>query len=100
MKKEMKERDDQLKLQLLLKDEYMEAKLRRRDQNMEDALKHRSEEWRAELEKMDRYCLNSMAHCKQSFCLMTYEQVNIKTLLKSLAKRQRELTESNANILD
>ena len=41
-----------------------------------------------------------MAHCKQSFRLMTYEQVNNRALLESLAKRQRELTESNAKILD
>ena len=31
---------------------------------------------------------------------MTYEQVNNRTLLESLAKRQRELTESNGKILD
>ena len=100
MKQEMKERDDQLKLQLQLRDEYMEAKLRRRDQNLEDALKQRDEEWGDELEKRDQYWLNSMAHCKPSFRLMTYEQVNSITLLESLAKRQRQLTERNAKILD
>ena len=78
----------------------MEAELRRRDQNLEDALKQRDEKWRAELEKRDHNWLNSLAHCKQSFFLMTYEQVNSRTLLESLAKRQRELTESNAKILD
>ena len=31
---------------------------------------------------------------------MTYEQVNNRTLLESLAKRQQELTESNVKILD
>ena len=31
---------------------------------------------------------------------MTYEQVNNIAFLESLAKRQRELTESNAKILD
>ena len=67
---------------------------------MEDALKQRDEEWRAELEKRDQNWLNSQAHCKQSFRLMTYEQVNSRTLLESLAKKQRELTEINANILD
>ena len=41
-----------------------------------------------------------MSHCKQSFHLMTYEKVNRKTLLESLAKRQRELIESSAKILD
>ena len=52
------------------------------------------------LESRDNNWLNSLAHCKQSFHLMTYEQVNNRTLLESLAKRQRELTERNAKILD
>ena len=63
-------------------------------------MKKRDEEWRAELEKRDENWLNSLAHYKQSFRLMTYEQVNNRTLLESLAKRQRELIESNAKILD
>ena len=74
----------------------MEAELRIRDQNLEDASKKRDEKWIAELEKMNQYWLNSMAHCKR----MTYEKVNNRTLLESLAKRQREVTESNAKILD
>ena len=41
-----------------------------------------------------------MTHYKQSFRLMTYELVNNKALLESLAKRQRELIESNAKVLD
>ena len=41
-----------------------------------------------------------MAHCKQSFRLMAYEKINNRAFLESLAKRQRELTESNAKILD
>ena len=44
MKQEMKDRDNQLKIQLQLKDEYMDAELRRRDQTLEDALKQRDEE--------------------------------------------------------
>ena len=47
LKREMKERDDQLKIQVQLRDE--DEELRRRDQNLEDALKQRDEEWRAEL---------------------------------------------------
>ena len=39
MKREMKERDKQLHIQLQLRDEYMDAELRRRDQNLEEALK-------------------------------------------------------------
>ena len=96
----MKERDNQLKLQLQLRDEYMEAELRRRDRNLENALRKNDEEWRGELEKRDQYWLNSIGHMKQSFRLMTYEQVNNRAFLESLAKRQRELTKSNAKILD
>ena len=40
-------------------------------------------------ESRDNNWLNSLAHCKQSFRLMTYEQVNNRTLLESLAKRER-----------
>ena len=100
MKHEMKERDDQLKIQLQLRDKYFDAELIRRDQSLEDALKQRNEEWRAELEKRDQNWLNSLTHCKKIFHLMTYEQVNNRTLLESFVKRQRELTESNAKILD
>ena len=55
---------------------------------------------KAALELRDKDWLNSLAHCKESFRLMTHEQVNNRTLMESLAKRQRELTESNAKILD
>ena len=63
-------------------------------------LEDRDNALKACLESRDKNLLNSMAHCKESFRLMTYEQVNNRTLLESLAKRQRELTESNAKILD
>ena len=78
----------------------MEAELRKRDHNLEDALRQRDKEWRGELENRDQYWLNSMGHMKQSFRLMTYEQVNNRAFLESLARRQRELTESSAKILD
>ena len=55
---------------------------------------------KAALESRDRDWLNSLAHCKESFRLMSQEHVNNKALMESLAKRQRELTESNAKILD
>ena len=55
---------------------------------------------KAALESRDKDWLNSLKHCKESFRLMAYEQVNNKTLMESLAKRQRELTKSNAKILD
>ena len=52
------------------------------------------------LEPRDKNWLNNLAHCKESFRLVTYEQVNNRTLLESLPKRQRVLTENNAKILD
>ena len=39
MRQEMEEKDNQLKLQLQLRDECMEAELKRRDQNLEEALR-------------------------------------------------------------
>ena len=55
---------------------------------------------KAPLELRDRDWLNSLAQYKESFRLMTHEQVNNRTLMESLAKRQCELTKSNAKILD
>ena len=118
----MKERDNQLKTQLQLGDEYFDAELKRRDHNLEDALKKMDEEWKIEIKKRDtkrrtilrdrdnalkesmdsrdNKCMNSLGHCKQSFRLMSYEIINNRTLLESLAMRQRELTDSNAKILN
>ena len=64
----------------------MESEFRRRDQNLEDALRKRDEERRGELETRDQYWLNSIGHMKQSFRLMTYEQVNNRAFLESLQK--------------
>ena len=122
MRQEMKERDDQLKTQLQLKDEYFDKELKRRYQNLEDALKKRDEEWRAEIERRDiewrtvlrdrdnalkasmdsrdNNCMNNLGHCQQSFRMMSFEVKNNRTLLESLSLRQRELSESNAKILD
>ena len=63
-------------------------------------LEDRDNALKACLESRDKNWLNSLAHCRESFLLMTYEQVNYRKLLESLAKRQRELIESNAKILD
>ena len=122
IRQEMKERDNQLKTQFQLRDEHFDAELKRRDQNLEDALKKRDEEWKVEIEKRDtewrtvlrdrdnalkasmdsrdNNCMNSLRHYKQSLRLMSYEIINYRTLLESLAMRQQELIESNAKILD
>ena len=53
-----------------------------------------------ELTPRDREWLNSLEHYRDSLRIMSLEQVNNRTLMESLTKRQRELTESNAEILD
>ena len=63
-------------------------------------LEDRDNALKACLESRDNNWMNSQELCKQSCRLMTYEQVNNRTLLESLAKRQRELKESKAKILD
>ena len=63
-------------------------------------LEDREPTLKASLESRDNNWLKGLAHCKQSFRLMTYELISSRTLLETLAKRQRELTKSNAKILD
>ena len=63
-------------------------------------LEDRDNAMKAALESRDKDWLNHLEHCKESFRLMTREQVNNRTIMESLAKRQHELTESNAKILD
>ena len=52
-------------------------------------LRDRDNALKACLESRDKNWLNNLTHCKESFHLMTYEQVNNRTLLESLAKRHR-----------
>ena len=52
------------------------------------------------MDSRDNNCKNSLEDCKQSFRTMSYDVINNRTFLESLAMRQRKLTESNAKILD
>ena len=52
------------------------------------------------MDSRDSNFMKSLGHCKQSFRVMSFEIINNRTLLESLAMRQQELTESNAKILD
>ena len=70
------------------------------EENLVKMLEDRDKAMKVALESRDRDWLNSLQHCKESIRLMTYDQVNNRELMESLAKRQRELTESNAKILD
>ena len=68
--------------------------------NLMKMLEDRDKAMKATLESRDRDWLNSLQHCKESFRMMIYEQVNNRTLVESLAKRHRELIECNAKIID
>ena len=68
--------------------------------NLVKMLEDRDKAMKETLESRDKDWLNSLQHCKENIRLMTYEQVNNKALMESLTKRQHELTESNAKILD
>ena len=63
-------------------------------------LRDRDNALKVSMDSRDNNCMNSLEHCDQSFCMLSYDVRNNRTLLESLAMRQRELTESNAKILD
>ena len=63
-------------------------------------MRERDNALKASMYSRDNNCMNSLGHYKQSFRLMRYEIINKRTLLESLTMRQRELTKSNAKILD
>ena len=85
--------------------------MKKRDEEWKIEIKKRGTEWRivlrdrdnalkGSMDSRDNNCMNNLGHYKQSFRLMSYEIKNNRTLLESLAMRQRELTESNAKTLD
>ena len=63
-------------------------------------MRDRDNALKASMDSRDNKCMNSLRDCKQSFYLMSYEIINNRTLLESLAMRQREVTESIAKIID
>ena len=81
-------------------DEEWKIEIEKRDTKWRTILRDRDNALKVSMDLRDNNCMNSIGHCKQSFCLMRYEIKNNRTLLESLAMRQRELTESNAKILD
>ena len=81
-------------------DEEWRAKIEKRDIEWRTVLRYRDNALKASMDSRDNNCMNSLGHCKQSFRMMSYDVKNNRTLLESLAMRQRELIESNAKILD
>ena len=72
----------------------------KQEYNLCEILEKRDKAIKEELTSRDSKWLNNLQHCRDSLRIMSHEQVNNRTLMESLAKRQRELTKSNAKILD
>ena len=70
------------------------------ESNLLKMLEDRDKSLKVALESKDRELLNSLQHCKDRLRLKTQEMINNKTLMETLSKRQCELTEGNAKILD
>ena len=52
------------------------------------------------MDSRDNNFMKNLEHCKQSFRLLSYGVRNNRTLLESVAMRQRELIDRNAKILN
>ena len=53
MEHKMRERENQLRIQLHMRDEYLDAELKRRDQFLEESIRQRDLKWKKELEERD-----------------------------------------------
>ena len=88
-RKELQERDE-ICWNEVGKQEYSLCEvIEKRDLTLKEVLKERDQEW-----------LNGLHHYKESVRLVTLEQINNRILMETLSKRQCELTEGNAEILD
>ena len=74
-------------------DEEWRAEIEKRDKEWRTVLRDRDNALKGSMDSRDNNCMNSLEHYKQSFHMMSYDVRNNRTLLESLAMRQRELTE-------
>ena len=99
-KKEIEEMDSMWRKELQERDEIFWNEARKQEYNLCEMLEKRDLALKEALKERDQEWLNSLNHCKESVRLMTLEQINNRSLMETLSKRQRELTEGNAKILD
>ena len=92
MRQEMEERDNQLKLQLQLRDEYMDAELKKRDQNLNEALKQRDEEWKSRWELREQKLSEELRARKDAFLS---DQVMRDSELLKIIKEREDAMEKN-----
>ena len=98
LEKALKQRDEEWRTELEKKDTKWRTMIRDREvafwieigkygADLLKMLGDRDNALKACLESRDKNWLNNLAHLRESFHLMTYEQVNNRTLLESLANR-------------
>ena len=68
-------------------DEEWKVEIEKMDTEWRTVLRDRDNALKVSMDSRDNNCMNSRGHCKQSFRLMSYEIVNHRTLLESLAMR-------------
>ena len=88
----MKERDNQLKIQHQLRDEYMDAELKRRYQNLEEALWQRDEEWKSIWETREKELSDEHKVREDSFLS---DQLRRDSELLKIMKERKEAMEKN-----
>ena len=100
LNKEMEERDAKLRKEFKNRDMTFWDETIKNNESLCKMLERRAQEMMAALQNRDKLWLGSLKHCKQSYRMMTCEQVNNKLALESIGKRQCELVKSNVEILD
>ena len=92
----LEKRNADIKKELTERDE----KLEKRDLNLKNGMVARDNILKKELTLRDKIWLESWKHYKDSLNLTYVEAVNNRAMLESIGKRQKELVEANANILN
>ena len=99
-KREIEKRDAKMREELKIRDMTFWDETTKNAESLCKMLKRRDQEMMVALHNIDKLWLGSLKHCKQSYRMMTYEQINNRTTLASIGKRQCELVKSNVEILD
>ena len=92
MRQEMQERDNQLKVQLQLRDEYMDAELKIRYQNPEEALRLRDEEWKSRWEIRKQELSEELKAREDAFLS---DQLRRDSELLKIMKKREDAMEKN-----
>ena len=71
-----------------------------RDEDLKREMSNRDKNLKLKLIEREKAWMSNWQHCKHSLNMTFAQASNTNTMLTSIGKRQRELVEANANILD